>query len=120
MKLKELRIGNLIHHKYSEPNFIVSEVSGFGDKTVNGIQLEDIEPIPLTDEWLVSKMGFKKVKVTTGHQYHLQISQHFRITVRQDFHVYLPYNYPSGFHKCVHELQNLYYFLKNEELIINQ
>lgn len=115
LELKDMRIGNYFTHDLDavQWDFDMMRNLEFEDEWIG-------EGIRLNEEWLVKRMGFRKRKVQSGYQYHLNISQYFRITIRQDFHVYLPYNYPSGFHGYVHELQNLYYYLKNEEMPIDE
>ena len=106
MEAKELRIGNyLIHDGY----FIKSySVDGFINVIKN---IDNYEPIPLTEEWLV-KFGFNKLE-GWDDMYYFQIG---------DFQIY-EYNV-SGYEfddfgiKHVHQLQNLYFALTNEELTI--
>ena len=73
--------------------------------------INHFEPIPLTEEWLV-KLGFEKLEGWDDMYY-------FKIG---DFQIY-EYNV-SGYEfddfeiKHVHQLQNLYFALTNEELIL--
>jgi len=114
MKANELRIGNWINHKYSPPSFIVSVINTFNENTVNGIELEDCEPITLTEEWLL-KFGFEK----SGEPY---IIENFAVE-ENGLNWYL-YMYDEengcdvniGIIQYVHQLQNLYFALTGEEL----
>lgn len=126
MKATELRIGNWIHHKYSEPNFIVSVINTFNENTVNGIELEDCEPIPLTEEWLL-KFGFE---IIINNEYNCKMYvKYFDGTDyigvdAEDFSLGTYLNNkiahaPRPTFMSVHQLQNLYFALTNEELCIN-
>ena len=68
MKANELRIGNLVQTNYEGfINVVNINSEGFdyidfrksGFKAIGRIELEYVEPIPLTEEWLL-KFGFKK------------------------------------------------------------
>ena len=106
----ELRIGNYI--KYGEKTFTVLEISS-DDVLVNTNRgkikfgIKDIEPIPLTEKWLLKfdfKKGIKGFWFMGGVEYN---------TKKQIL---------EGFGHCeiksVHQLQNLYFALTNEELKI--
>lgn len=131
MKLNELRIGNLImfSHADGEPyeifwfnNIGWSKRDDFNGDIKNyyeGIYYNRrLEPIPLTDEWLL-RFGFEKIST---YEYSLD-------------KINYPFNYkdgkvnitPGGIGddtygidipcKYVHQLQNLYFALTGEELI---
>ena len=112
MEAKELRIGNLF--RFISTNYIeyVSDIKTNGLKTpvINNVSIKDTEPIPLTEEWLV-KFGFVKDKLEVG-LYHFN-----------DLEIFLPnyFTWKTQFInniKHVHQLQNLYFALTNEELTI--
>ncbi len=103
MKASELRIGNLVNY--------CNKISVLNAELF--LQLlkytTPFEPIPLTEEWLL-KFGFE----------HLGSS-------RFDFKRFTYYLYDGSFYnqssrlstiKYVHQLQNLYFALTNEELTI--
>jgi hypothetical protein len=106
MKAEELRIGN-----YYNKNGEIEQITP--NDIIEVWESERIwcKPIPLTEEWLL-KFGFKKVE-GWDDMFYFEIG---------NFQVY-EYNV-SGFEfndfdiKHVHQLQNLYYALTNEELTI--
>jgi len=101
MKANELRIGNL-----------VTDSIGIVEIGKNGkIDWGDIyNPIPITEEWLI-KLGFKK-NITTD----LYPTFSYDIVNVNDSIVYV-LNYGFVNHiKYVHQLQNLYFALTENEL----
>ena len=114
MKANELRIGNLIDRqdyickvtKIEEGGIITEPLEYKGEMFVK----QGVEPIPLTEEWLV-KFGFKKGSKgwfkTYSHKTEVSV-----ITCKFNFYMYK--------HICnyVHQLQNLYFALTGEELTI--
>ena len=141
MKATELRIGNYVYYEHT--THIVSGVHGnkvyswwvkdgepvieYEAKDISGTQVENpyidvisqYEPIPLTEEWLI-KLGFEKLTDSkdgfknTTYTYTKGIS----------FIVYfdgvrLSTNFWMGNEKhYIHQLQNLFYVLSGEELIL--
>ena len=111
MNAKELRLSNLFIE--SKTNTVISiigltkEIITFSGNFKNDWQAK---PIPLTEEWLV-KFGFYKDKLEVG-LYHFN-----------DLEIFLPnyFTWKTQFIdniKYVHQLQNLYFALTNEELIL--
>lgn len=114
MKGSELRIGNLFIEEYSSK---IIEVIGLEKIkiTFSGLFLDkwQAKPIPLTEEWLV-KFGFVKHKTTDI--YPTFAKQMFNWN---DGILYIiGYGFMNHI-KHVHQLQNLYFALTGEELIIN-
>jgi hypothetical protein len=138
IKTNELRKGNIVNHL---GNFILIE-SVFGDIVnvyaadmgggayIDGIDCKDIEPIPITPEWL-KRLGF----LTMDYEYDMidwarpdtekrfSISQNGIPIEKQPF----LFEYENGWGdnievevKHVHELQNLYFWLTSEELTIKE
>jgi hypothetical protein len=138
---KELRIGNLIiinddyydksatgkivcvtkidSERYHQENKGV--VSGYAIddeyKDINGYWLKNIEPIPISEEWLLN-LGFVE-----GHKcddYHnFIILDPFYIVVFKNNNFYLHINGKfSILVKYIHSLQNLYFALTQKELEI--
>jgi hypothetical protein len=112
MEAKDLMIGNWVNFNLDNGNFIVSEIDGYDtySKTINGLCLGDIKPIPLTEEWLL-KFGFDNSLVK-------DIFLALDCNVIYDEGKY--YFRRRGFQmviKHVHQLQNLYKVLTGEELV---
>jgi hypothetical protein len=121
MDYKEVRIGNWIDEQglHLQVGMINSEV------------LKSAEPIPLTDDWL-EKLGLIKKNITEdmpeglkqpdidedGSIWYHWVQGLFNLEVQSNgeiwFEVYSHYKHV----KYVHELQNLYYSLCGEELVL--
>lgn len=114
MEAKELRLGNLITDAFGQIHKVTAGTLMYL-QDADEKQSENIKPIPLTKEWLL-KFGFSKEKYhsfslkTKGFQIDFEIIKN---SVYGCFleGVGLDINY-------VHELQNLYFSLMREELII--
>ena len=143
MKVKELRIGNYIsgiyingdcseYDSYEENEELCKVVGidsvGFSEYNIwvdglekSGIENYDsFEPIPITEEWLL-KFGYKKLddsqfyKKKTSEKYYLLTSHHQGYTE-------ICVNSICGGQavtKYVHQLQNLYFALTGEELVLS-
>lgn len=129
MNENELRIGNLVHHldnwSHRQPEQDFKEFDfkwedrdwyAIGECTMD---LKDILPIPLTEEWLV-KFGFINYIIN----YYLPIPEikaeiHFEMFRKE--YVCILYCSTGSFIpndiKYVHQLQNLYFCLTGEELV---
>lgn len=141
IKANELRIKNLVTRKdgfiYTVTGVTLSDV--FIERKENGklIQIisreDEIEPIPLTEEWL-NKFGFN---LSGWTKYSIECvgisglkSQTYNIVVKQNSTYFIVNgseysfvqkvgiinNFISGETKHVHQLQNLYFALTGEEL----
>lgn len=120
MNANELRIGNLILVDGK-----IVEITGIKKSTVflsDGFQMfiaGGIEPIPLTEEWLI-KFGFDKVLHRNDKMYY-RLNDYFVI---EDSRVFLFGDDTFEILKLrqeikyVHQLQNLYFALTGEELTI--
>jgi hypothetical protein len=114
MQSKELRIGNWISHTPSknettDANFIVSEINMFDGNTINGLESEDCEPIPLTEK-LFLKFGFEKRDSFFEHW-------NFGLSIYKDGNYFESDQLPMFIKlQYVHQLQNLYFALTGEEL----
>lgn len=131
MKAQDLRIGNLV--KVNDKIFKVSIVK---DEFINcylttptqeykhtpSISINNVKPIPLTEEWLL-KMGFNKdVKGNYRTNHYMFIERwyishkekydknFFSLIIHEDFITHI---------NTVNQLQNLYFSLTGEELTIN-
>jgi hypothetical protein len=117
MKSAELRVGNLIID--NEFPSIISEIIGisFTDVVItqysDSLKLTDTKPIPLTEEWLL-KMGGKKVNnldwsiMFGGIEFYCRYNKFWYCSIGS---VYL-----SDRIQFVHQVQNLYFSITNQEL----
>lgn len=134
MKANELRIGNYVKYVYSEKDFsiisgITYEVPHLDEITGFEPLYDGIEPIPITEEWLL-KFGFVKEENNIDVCYQIEIKdgyflEYFKsmtytsLMLREvnnvvgDSLFYLP-NIPT----FVHSLQNLCFALTGKELEI--
>lgn len=114
----ELRIGNWVQ-RIGFP----LKVTGIKGSDIwvdgNGVELEyyfydGINPIPLTEEWLVN-FGFVNKKYFNVNIYQYKS---FAIELNDFSNKFLlyPYNYEIDEIQHVHQLQNLYHALTGEEL----
>ncbi|TDQ12179.1 hypothetical protein [Pedobacter metabolipauper] len=138
MKATELRIGNFVQSIIS--NFELTVVGFIGDRIFYGNPKTpdvrpdyEIEPIPLTEDWLI-KLGFTKPEVPTGYQEENDLYQTFigRVTFGArlfpdntyifEIELNVGCGYTDVIHSpdYVHELQNLVYALTGEELTIKE
>jgi hypothetical protein len=129
IKVSELRIGNCVYdHEGDESKVYNVYNSGGVDLTfelvlMENINAESISPIPLTEEWLV-KFGFEKY-VNSFRKGYNDLVYHFIYLKHLDSYAcYIEYEddselYPISFNiEYVHQLQNFYFALTGEELII--
>lgn len=141
---KELRIGNLVL-RLGEVTKITSiahsdeeEIGFVGTRSSGIVTQNQIEPIPITEEWLI-KLGFEnwgykiineyekdlefvlhnRVEGTSDFKaclresnYGGQIETHFIIKIDSDI-IYLAYDL-----KYIHQLQNCFYIFLGQELTI--
>jgi hypothetical protein len=125
METKELRIGNLLHYKLLADNI---SVRGIGKNCIwlndsehaGPISIDYLEPIPLTEEWL-EKLGLTKSTLDNDFEpnepkWYSWIKGVFNLEIQENgeiwFELYSHYKHI----KWVHELQNLYFALTEEEL----
>jgi len=115
---RELRIGNWVNFIPDNGDFIVSSIDASNRlcKTINGLCMNDIKPIPLTDEILL-KCGFywdkKKVYLCLNETaFRIRYSRN-QLTLFQSIQ-YL--TIPDIKH--LHQLQNIYFALTQKELEI--
>jgi hypothetical protein len=119
MKASELRIGNFV--KSIDIEYVVSQIDVHGNiKGVEGDTSFNLdkttEPIPLTSEWLL-KFGFKEYKGYYIEKEYGIISFYFNHLDELTCEVY---DWTFRNIKYVHQLQNLYFGLTGEELIIKE
>ena len=125
LKAKDLRLGNWVYH--SSGNIIDVEIIN------SEIEEDDLQPIPLTEEWLV-KLGFEEGNYKELNEKHfVKNSNTIKVIISGVgfWDVYTDYNlcqitFSNGLNiitdnrglKHVHKLQNLYFALTGEELIL--
>ena len=119
MKATELRLNNMILDRWGA----VATVDTIGfESTVRistatykaeSCSINDCEPIPLTEEWLL-KFGFKK----TSTAYYMEILNDWTSLYFCDGYFEISVSSHACPIKidCVHQLQNLFYCLTGEEL----
>lgn len=116
MKAQELRIGNLFIEETSNK---IIEVIGLEKNRIifSGMFLNEwqLKPISLTEEWLL-KFGYIQIKGI--HRTYSKTKYNDNTTI---------YNYRDYLHQqtgikieFVHQLQNLYFALTGEELMLKQ
>jgi len=115
MKANELKIGNWINFIPDKGNFIISDIKTFNENTINGLELEDCQPIPLTEEWLL-KFGFVKVKDDIFRLLEDDIIICTVSKIGSDEFEYEQLKVRGIYVQFVHQLQNLYFALTGEEL----
>lgn len=111
MKATDLRIGNLVQ---DEDGVIIEiNLKHFARIESKELSLDDIYGIPLTEEWLL-KFGFENREFTFD-------KTPFFLTKRTAKKEYLYQAHTDRFQvKYVHQLQNLYFAVREDELIINK
>ncbi len=119
MKASELRVGNWVQtDKNREYQIYLSWFECCKDSQWGrDIQL-DTHPIPLTEEWLV-KFGFKRDSTLYGETRKLGCFNIGKLTNGYFIEGGVDSNKTSINIQYVHQLQNLYFSLTNEELTIN-
>ena len=146
MKIEDLRIGNLVsvNNKQFHPNLkgAILRVTGLHERSRNGVVeasvnleceretysqfIEYIKPVVLTEQWLLD-FGFEDEGgddyIVTKGEYTLLLTVE-KASIRVFlFHLYGTYNSKHTFLKdilYVHQLQNLYFALMQEELILKE
>jgi len=122
MKSTELRIGNIVSYGFDYGDNLLCKVCSINkkgvlidlDKRKLDVIIERIVPIPLTEEWLL-KLGFKNehnpIYFSIDGFYIEYKNDEFTTEVGECSYLVLEY---------VHQLQNLYFALTGEELVINE
>ena len=133
MKANELRIGNLVDlgnriAKVIEINHLACVVVDLEETQDTIEDYERTKPIPLTEEWLL-KFGFKKqdYKMSGCSIYKLGniiIMNSFRDNGRKDMGITVEGISPPTWSLAnlyfVHQLQNIYFALTGEELVVKE
>jgi hypothetical protein len=121
MKANEFRIGNLLRDKVSKTELKVIELTekDFVTYVIDRSKFPlakgwGIEPIPLTEEWLL-RFGFEIKKGKFGNEYHLL---NFSLYTSKEQTICFVYDDFLKDIYYVHQLQNLYFALTGEELTL--
>ena len=112
IKANELRIGNLTKQGEVKSFFENGIHVGFG-KCYN---FNELEPIPLTEEWLL-KLGFRTEESNCFELDNIHINTRRELMwvftkCKNNIEIEIP--------EYVHQLQNLYFALTNEELTLDR
>lgn len=137
MKANELRMFNWVHNSINKVDFQIdcflghewcTNICEFDSQEFDS-KIEDLKPIPLTEEWLL-KFGFIKVTYTVslsdgGMPYHYELEgqgNHWRLYFDGRFFAFneRKLNLHLSHNRYVHQLQNLYFALTGEELKIRE
>lgn len=133
LKANELRIGNLIN--VLNPNTDVWNIEATKGKTIMILQekkghhllINNLKPIPLTEEWLL-KFGFEETNAKENLDrewcvdYEIE-NCNFIINYNKTLNIFY-FSFSNGINWInieiyyIHQLQNLYFALTNEELEI--
>jgi hypothetical protein len=122
MKANELRIGNCIYFEFngkSKTHIVVSRDINVMELTERvESESECFKSIPLTEEWLL-KLGFER---SGDYHNHTEYDNgELLLNTNGDKFYLFPSESSSGIKiQYVHQLQNLYFALKGEELIIDK
>ena len=129
MKASELRLNNWVRFSEEQIDFKVVEISEKGIAVVNvseetWIELDQFEPIKLTEEWLV-KFGLLGTSISSTKKNYWSKERDFSIDVEFTFvndellYFYVLCQNRKTNIQYVHQLQNLYFALTGEELQVN-
>jgi hypothetical protein len=128
MKTNELREGNLFYHDKNKINYgthIVCEITKNGIVNEHSVLIpyNEVEPIPLTEEWLLCFGAEYSHKVLDIKMYQLGL---YFIAIRKEGFRFIKKSTNTGAYEPLkdlyfaHELQNIYHDLTNEELKLKQ
>ena len=122
MKATNLRIGNLVNRTLSGSETIIDKITGYDlwhseklHDVNHRVEWNAISEIELTDEWLI-RFGFVIDDEQCFHKNGIMLDKRYTGDNTYEFEFYS---------SCVniifvHQLQNLYHALTNEELCLNQ
>lgn len=125
MEAKDLRIGNIIECDNIEYN--VWDISGGYVGLDSAVKdhhttkcLDKINPIPLTDKHL-DRLGFKSNGDEDDEEWYCISQPHFALFLGLDgtWKMIFDTYFIDIEIKYVNQLQNIFYFLENEELVLN-
>jgi len=110
IEARELRIGNYVKHFENGIVLTVGRTVAFKTPTNTiRVNVDDLDPIPLTEEWLL-KFGFSK------NENRNVFENQVMLIYKQDGVFWFDLISDSVCIENVHQLQNLYFALKGKEL----
>jgi hypothetical protein len=128
MKAQELRIGNLVRTISEESEVLKIEAIKIFDKTTDSdcvrlesftkwLEIDCIEPIIITEDWLI-KLGFGCIPQIKEEYFRNCLS----FNIKDNICFFETDCQPEYFNhiKYLHQLQNFYFLLTNQELEINE
>ncbi len=119
IKSNELRIANITAQgTVIELRQNAARVKYFGEgrERMSLVLYEDLEHIPLSEEWLL-KFGFEEKEISVlNTELLVWINFSFFLTIRNNRELIYDYMGGNTSVKCVHQLQNLFFALTGEEL----
>ena len=125
MKANELRIGNLVYYRKEDYKVVLiaedlikidigyGAVQRFEKNPIISPNIDELKPIPLTEEWLL-KFGFYKVNHIGGYSFYAHKKNNFDIYLDEKKIKW--YGHITQCKFFVHSFQNLYYEIQNNEL----
>lgn len=126
MEVRDLRIGNLVqsiisNFKLTVTGFVGDRVFYNGEPTSGVRPIDEIEPIPLSEEWLI-KLDLQESHYSDRRNPRYDLpGRGYEIHISDDWMhgVYFEGNCMT-YIKYVHQLQNLVYALTGQELTIKE
>ena len=133
IKVNELRIGNILNYTTAENDIILTDLEWQDIQWISedeeGFNLAN-KPIKLTEDWLLY-FGFEKLESDLNIEYKIRLHEDFYFMINFDKNSqsydagYYEFdheigsmvfnNFTNGVH-TVHQLQNLYFALRGQEL----
>lgn len=119
IQVNELRIGNFFKFKSTNSIEAVVDINTYGLKypTINNVSIKDVEPIQITEDWLL-RLGSKKINT---NRITFTISR-FKLIWREDYKYWYVVDLVSLTYltkiEFVHEFQNFIKIMDGEELIL--
>jgi hypothetical protein len=122
MKAEELRLGNLVSNMNPRHNDSILTIESIGDNhEVNVFYrkylLSELEPISLTEDWLL-KFGFKWKGLIAKGRYLTLFTPCGKAIIYKESHFIFTGVTIEVQTNYVHQLQNLYFALTGEELTL--
>ena len=114
MKLNEIRLGNKILHEGKIYTVDAKMMYAFFSGKID-YDIDNFEPIPLTEEWLIEKMKFHK---QNNQIYSIGLKLFVSWWNTNSIEIDINGEVLEINCKYVHELQNIYFDLTGEELTI--